>query len=80
MNLLLESMKTHGSYKKEFEVMREGIQQKYNKEGKNIDVQLMVEDHDLTNIPKVDWRKFKNSMIPDPTLPKTPVKIDYLQE
>ena len=40
----------------------------------------MVEDHDLTNIPKVDWRKFKNSMIPDPTLPKTPVKIDYLQE
>lgn len=40
----------------------------------------MVEDHDLTNIPKVDWRKFKNSMIPDPTLPKTPVKIDYLYE
>jgi len=38
MNLLLESMKTHGVYKKEFKVMREGLQEKYDKEGKHIDV------------------------------------------
>lgn len=46
MDLLLESMKTHVNYKKEFELMRDGLQHKFNKEGKNVNVQLMVEEEE----------------------------------
>lgn len=38
MKLLLESMKTHGNYQKEFQDMQFGVQQKYEKEGKNVNV------------------------------------------
>ena len=81
MKLLLESMKTHGNYQREFQDMQLGVQQKYEKEGKNVNVQLILEQ-DLHLLPyqRPNWRKFKNSMLPDPSPPKIPIKVDYLKE
>ena len=67
MKLLLESMKTHGIYQKEFKDMQIGMQQKYDKEGKNVHVQLVVDQEvSLSPYMRADWKKFKNPLVPEP--------------